>query len=304
MKNINKKWFSIIIWMWIVIVATLSAYFILSFALPFAKNIKWIENSSASYYHAYGWIEDSMYFINKERSSLTQEKVQTNTTSSWYSYTTMSSWSMIPLAWYWNSDFDTDYNIININDPIQLDVWYMTNDEWSNAKFYFKVPDMWQSINTLSWWTNPIINWSLSSENDTLISTWTYITADFINSNTYPSYWTIWTKIWESIFWTWWTFKDFYNWEWIFSMYTNNCKTNSCILKMSVVNNLYLDDSKNTKLPYLEYKIDFWSLTWNKPALRYTTINSIWKSYWFRKDLEIKVPQQTINQAFDFTVFQ
>jgi hypothetical protein len=28
------------------------------------------------------------------------------------------------------------------------------------------------------------------------------------------------------------------------------------------------------------------------------------KAYGFKKDLEVQVPQQTVNQAFDFTVFQ
>jgi hypothetical protein len=37
---------------------------------------------------------------------------------------------------------------------------------------------------------------------------------------------------------------------------------------------------------------------------KFFRIKSIWKSYWFKKILNIKIPQNTTNQAFDFAVFQ
>jgi hypothetical protein len=38
--------------------------------------------------------------------------------------------------------------------------------------------------------------------------------------------------------------------------------------------------------------------------LRHAVIETQWKTFGFRKDLDISVPQQTISEAFDFTVFQ
>jgi hypothetical protein len=55
-------------------------------------------------------------------------------------------------------------------------------------------------------------------------------------------------------------------------------------------------------IPYLEYKIKL-NDTYKIP-LRYSRIKSYGKSYGFQKHLEVKVPQQTTNEAFDFTVFQ
>jgi hypothetical protein len=294
MKHPNKSWFSIVIWMWVVVVATLAAYFILSFALPFAKNIKWIENSSSAYYNSYWWIEDSMYFVNKERVTITAEKTSTSSTSTWYTFTTSSSWNTIPLPWQWSSDFDSDYNAISSLDPIQLQVWWLWNGIFNTIKFYFKVPDL-ESTPTvsLSWWTYNVINWTLISPTDTLITTSDYIKSNEIgNSKDFSTPYYIWPKNWETLYWSWMTFTNFYN---------ANCSTD-CILKMSVISDLKLNDISKTQIPSISYKIDFWTSV--KAPLRYTTIKSIWKSYGFRKDLEIKVPQQTVPQAFDFTVFQ
>jgi hypothetical protein len=68
---------------------------------------------------------------------------------------------------------------------------------------------------------------------------------------------------------------------------------------MSVVNNLSLSTWK--KIPYIEYKINFNSVSVPE---RYTRIEASGQSYGFRKKIEVQIPQQTLNQAFDFTVFQ
>ena len=73
-------------------------------------------------------------------------------------------------------------------------------------------------------------------------------------------------------------------------------------MKLSLINPLYT--TTGLKIPYLEYTINPWDNVWTKFPLYYTTIDTSWKSYWFKKDLNVRVPQQTTNQAFDFTLFQ
>ena len=71
------------------------------------------------------------------------------------------------------------------------------------------------------------------------------------------------------------------------------------------VNNLELN-SDNVVVPYLEWQMQLDSgmdLDNNIP-LRYTRIESGGKSIWYKKELDIRVPTKTVNQAFDFTVFQ
>ena len=68
---------------------------------------------------------------------------------------------------------------------------------------------------------------------------------------------------------------------------------------MSLVRELLL--TNGNRIPYLEYQIDFWTFT---VPQRYTRIQASGKAYGFKKDLEVNIPQTTLNQAFDFTVFQ
>lgn len=289
----DNKWFSIIIWMSIVLLWSLSAYYILSFTIPFSKNIKWIENSTISYYQAYSWIEESLYFV-KNRSDLITETWSVETWPKWFSYNTMSSWTVIPAVWYWNSYFDTTktYNSINEVNPVQLEIW--NNMIWGNINLYFRNPDIdndwFYTDSTLSWSSsNPIIIWTLSSDSNTLLAqSSSQIFASDINS--FSLNFNLTSKVWEDLNGNTLTFINFYN---------SNCNSwKSCILKLSVVNELLT--TAWAKVPYVEYKIEFSDTI----PLRYTTIDSIWKSYWFRKNIQVKVPQQTTNQAFDFTVFQ
>lgn len=300
--KINKSWFSIIIWMWLVLLMTLTAFVILSYMVPFSRSVKWIENASNSYYVSYSWIEKALYYI-KIRSNISSETWSTMpATAVWYSYNTFSSWGTIPLTWSWNSEYDKDYNTISLTEPLQIQVWswYLTNP-WSWIQFYFRVPNLdnnTSTTETLSWTTLPIINWMLSSENDTLIASWTYLIASNIKNSIITTWDTLFNstspfRFWSTLSWSSMEFQTFY---------TSNCWVWSwCSLKFSIINPLELNDASSTKLPYLEYKITW--LSSNFPD-RYTKIKSSWKSYWFQKNLEVKIPQQTVNQALDFTIFQ
>lgn len=205
-----------------------------------------------------------------------------------YAFQTFSSGTSIPQAWYGNSEYSTGHNIISQTEPIQLEIGnnVLNLSSW-NISFDFQVPAFTGGALTLSGINTPMINWILASENDTLYASGTWVTESDIN-------WWIWQiKDKDGITLSWNT-PDFQ------SFYANNCWTNSgCILKLSVINDLVLSSSA-AKIPYLEYQISFPS---SVPD-RYTRIESYGKSYGFQKKLDVRVPQQTVNQAFDFTVFQ
>jgi len=280
----NKNASSLIIAIWITLVMSLLALYILEYIIPFGKNTKNIEQSVNAYYQADSAIEDSLLSIKWKK--LWYEKVDLLNWNIDFAIKMTASWTVLPPVWRWNSEFDEDYNIIKIWEPIQIEIW---NWKKSNLKIYFKVPDLDKTSNeTLSWTTLKIVNWQLSWKYDVLNSSWSQITASEIDGNNIN----IWNRNWRKLDDSPKTFNQFY---------TDNCNwSNSwCILKMSILNKLELD-SWNTSVPYLEWKIE----NDNSIPLRYTIINTTWKSYGFQKSLEVKVPQQTVNEAFDFTVFQ
>ena len=314
MQN-NNKWFSIILAMWVVLIITLTAFMILEYMIPFSNNIKWIENSSKSYYEANSWIEEAMWFINQNIVGSESWTVLPSTPI-WNKFDVIANWSILPVPLSWNSEYDSNWNRIFQWWPIQLEVWWdvasLDGGDWSNVKFFFRVPDLnWHddlATQTLSWWILPIINWQLSSGSNSLNSSWSYIEADKI------CIW--WNSLCNSI--------KINNYDWIdldgdsfkFSNYfEDNCTYwdwiwtwSWCVLKLSVINLLRLNDNDWTIydwtiVPYLEWKIDSTNTGKNIP-LRYSIIKTSGKSYWFMKNLEVRVPQQTISEAFDFTVFQ
>ena len=289
----NKSAFSIVIAMWLVLIMSLLVLYILEYMIPYSKNVKWIENSSNAFYQAENSVEDA--FLNfKNRTNITQEFSKQFTSSSPvdYQYNTTSSWNTIPYSWEWNSEYDTDFNTISQWNPIQLDIW---NDLGiSDIKVTFKVPDLSSWTETLSWVTLPIINWQLSAEDDTLNATGSWIRANEINWNQID----IDDRQWINLFWSEWNSEELLN------FYNSKCWSwKECSLKFSIINKLELNVN-NTPVPYLEYKFIFNTSIWKKVPLRYSRIKSSGKSYGFQKHLEVKIPQQTTNEAFDFTVFQ
>lgn len=299
MQNNNTKWFALIVAMFLMVITSLLALYLLEYIIPFSRNTKWMENGTKAYYEANKWIEDVLYAMAKKKNDPYFETEKTDTSDLWYSYSLTSTWKTIPLPLDWTSEFDTNYNKISISNPVQLLLkWPII---WDNVKFYFKVPHFDDSSSNpilFTWWTDPIINWQLSSENETLNASWSQVMYNDIcdsqswtcSSNYYDISW----KQWYTLSWTTEDFKTFYNDS------SNNCSTSWCILKLSVVNELLTNDDR--KIPYLEYKIDFWT----NPSIAnyYAIINTHWKSTWYRKDLKLYIPQQTTIEAFDFTVFQ
>ncbi len=291
MKN-NKKWFSLPLAMGLVIIISLLAYTILEYIVPFSRDVKWIENASKAYYQANSWIEDALLYI-KNRADETWEDFKSFTDKISYSYSTFSSWTILPPSWEWNSEYNKDWNIISEWNPLQLSLWNGYLWTW-DLKIYFRVPDLnrdWDNSDlVLSWSLLPIVSWQLSAEQDVLNSSDSIIKANQIDEREIILNNLIWDKL------------DTTG-ESMWSFYSTNCNSNwdLCSLKLSIVNKLESDDIISpVSIPYLEWKI----VSDNNIPLRYTKLQASWKSIWYKKNLDIKVETNTTNQAFDFTVFQ
>jgi len=297
----NNFGFSIVIALWLVVLISLLAVGILEFIIPFSRNNKWVENSSASYYQANSWRENALYAVwtwvlwDEPSDNLWLGSVD-------YSFNVEAMWKNLPPDWEWNSEFDQNWDIISPWKPIQMEVWNNSID-LDDLNIAFRVPNFAWTLKTLSWTSLPIINWQLSADNNTLNAfSWNYIKAndicdsegDFDDRDFYLNHpdFRQWIDLNDKT-WTWQEIKNFYD---------DNCQLvwSSCILKLSIINDLQTNDLEY--IPYLEWRMQY---SWfSDIPLRYTIINSEWKSYWFKKSLQIKVPQKTVSEAFDFTVFQ
>lgn len=330
MKNKNKWAFSIVLAMILVIIMLLVAYNLLDMLIPFSKNTKGIENASNAYYQSYWAVEQSINFIAKNPIwSSTWTSMPWNVI--WSSITMISTWTVIPEAWKWNSEFDKNWNRIAPGEPVQL---YVKNlIDWNtNTKLYFRVPDLNLdkvfNDETLSWGTLPIINWQISWSWYTLNSSWSQILASEINKSNRHSTTTyvcgyhscglhhycqtyctatidsvpsiLWWKDWIDLNWSWLIFSTAYS----DSDKLNSCSWSWCSLKLSIINEL--KTTAWTPLPYLEYKIEFKdsSNNWVPVPEQYVDITTEWKSYWFKKTINTKYRVDTTSEAFDFTVFQ
>jgi len=298
MTDNNKKAFSLIIAMFLMIITSLLAMYLLEYIIPFSRNTKWMENWTKAYYEANKWIEDVLFSM-KDKDPYFETGKTIPDKALWYYYSLTSTWNTIPLPWDWNSEFSTNYNKISISNPVQL--YLKWNIDWDDVNFYFKVPHFDDSvINPISFsgWTMPIINWQLSSWNDTLNSSWSQIQYGDINSSTWALTDTITfdsLRKWETLSWSEFSMEDFY--------INEDCSNTWCSLKLSIINELMTWDTPQQEIPYLEYKIEF---LWTNPNIAnyYSIIRTYWKSTWYRKDLKLYIPQQTTIEAFDFTVFQ
>jgi len=301
MKN-NKVAVSLPLAMWLVMIMSLLAFAMLEYIVPFWREIKWVENSSVAYYQANSSIEEWLYDVYTRNGSWiiddrTEYSESFSTDLITNKYNTTSSWKTLPPTWEWNSEFDSNWNTISLWNPVQLSVW----EDWIGDDFEiaFRVPnlDNTTDVETLSWWILPIINWQLSWSGDTLNASWSIIIANDIlesDESFSDNNINIWLSDWVILDWSAESFSNFYN----------NCDESweECTLKFSIINKLELD-LDNIAIPYLEWKFES---NFSNPELplRYSKINASGKSYWYKKNLKVKVRWKTVNEAFDFTVFQ
>lgn len=305
----NKKAMSLIVVMGIVLISSLLALSLMWLIFPFARSVIWIENSSRAYYQANSWIEQWLLKVKKIYSPENQNnsnlpEVKNGTDSFWYKEKTIYLWNNEPAPGKWNS-VDKNFNILAVWEPIQMEFdWTL---EW--VDLYIRPP-------RFDWITAKILSqdWEYAKKN--LLSL-TLTSIDWSSYFTYPN-----PKNSETFFtsikinnwakWEGWNSTSFWNAIWLFY---KNWKTTEkdflesmreicakkCIYKLSLVNDLISAENTKILLPYLEWKIVSRTKT---IKLRYSEVNSEWRANWYVRNLNVRSPQNTVNEAFDFAVFQ
>lgn len=309
----NKKAMSLIVVMGIVLISSLLALSLMWLIFPFARSVIWIENSSRAYYQANSWLEQWLLKVKKIYSPENQNisnwsELKYGTDYLWYKEKTIYLWNNEPAPGKWNS-VDKDFNILSIWEPIQMEFeknlesvhltirppkldWIRTqklSEDWDYAK-----------KNLISF-TLTSFDWSSYFTYPNPTKPETYFTPSRINWDIKKGWnWKEWNtgEFWNAI---WLFYKD---WQVIEKEYLESMKeicAKKCIYKFSLVNDLI--SAKNTKilLPYLEWKIESWN---SKIKLRYSEVSSEWRANWYVRNLNVRSPQNTVNEAFDFAVFQ
>lgn len=293
-KYAPHSWFSLIIAILLVFSMMLTVLYLLDYVIPFSRSTKGVENATSAYYGAYGKIEDALY--DKQALGVWVEPTDDNdldfsasdgaVASTRY---IRASGTVIPREWEGNSEYNTNWNRIGPNNPLQLQLEFPSEVDITDLEFYFRVPDLNSSLQVTP---EDILKWQIITENNVLSSV-THITVDDIDGSDF----TLWSKQGQDLFGSsinFWADAS----TWIDDAYKDFSCDTSCTLKISPINDLITSD--DIKIPYLEYKITSGVAI----PLQYTILESAAKSYGYRKQLKLKVQQDTTIDAFDFTVFQ
>lgn len=301
----SKKWSALLITLFVTIIISIIAIYLLDKIVPFSRDVKWIENGNIAYYNWYTWIEQSLLAMSWADPALEVSSDTHMATVSGYTSQISATWSQIPRSWEWNSEYSTwDWNKIWPWKPLQLVINKYI--DWTKVDFYFRVPDLNQDwiYNEILTWTldnTGIINWILSGKNASwswvsLYASWESDMITWLETKWLVINWTtgLGSRHWLDLNWSSNTFQTFSD-----NLLCDNADK-KCILKLSVVTPLLLSSWKFA--PYLEYKI---VITDNKTIpLQYAKIESDGYSFGFKKHIRRDVGQITSNEALDFTVFQ
>ncbi len=297
----NKKWFSIVLAMAMALVLSFTGLYLIEYMIPFSKNIKWIENASQAFYQGYSWVEEWMLLTYSGSIGTNYSKTASSPQDYQYDVTSVST--LIPDAWKWNSDYDTDWNTLSGDNSISLLVWRNRLNTWVNRiRLSLRVPDFDgdtspDALNTADG-IDDIILWQLSSETDSMSSrSWSLLTESDINSGVTNR------SLWSGVGLADWVLQNgdsTNNFQWFYGNNSSPCSssTNECILKISIINPLISNSLGN--IPYIEYQI----LTNTAIPLPRAYVTTQGLSYGFTKTLEVDIPIRQTNSAFDFTVLQ
>lgn len=263
---------------------------------------QWIVQSTQAYYRATALIERSlMNTSNLRKKPWTIQPSSTNSakTGSGTELIVFTGGTSVPAPWKGNSPFNDNYNLIGLGDPVQIVIPDGVN--WGDVKFEFNVPKIGTSltgvdisVSTWSW----VILWTLGGPNGKTLyasgetSAFTFSDLNWSKSISSKNGFYIaidWTESGSM-------FSGFYEdtTDWL----GNLCGDFLCTLKLSLLRSIPVDGWR--ELPFLEYKIHFWS---NIPN-QYMILDSKGYAGGYLRTRHVVIPQITTNTALDFAVLQ
>ncbi len=304
---------ALLIGMWLIIILTVIWVVFLEKIWRFSDQTENIEQSNASYYLATSAIEEAIYTTDK-RTPWGISLIGTGTIQTvWYTGAASPFTQVVPRPGNGNSDFDPNWNIISLGDPVQIVI--PNGVRWNDVNFYFRVPDLDNNPVTnrdsldVSLNGKWIVNWVIAASTEALFAsgeTNVFTDDEIIDwNNLSPPLVTIQNK----------SGNTSSGWSMIFDFFYSNsshlngtdpvngkCLSFWCTMKLSLLRPILLTWGKS--IPFLEYKIDFtaWFPAWIPDQF----INLSTKGYsnGFLRTRTIQIPQITTNTALDFTILQ
>lgn len=285
-------------------------------ALRVGQNSKSIEQSTQAYYYATSQIEKQLAGNENLKKKPWETEPITVGDSDSYSgiiLTVHTGSSVIPKEWKGNSPFNSDYNLISLDKPVQL-VIHDNIHNWSNVKFDFRIPAY--STGSVKYQTGSLradppsivhsgaLLWSLGNyemalhasgsssdglfrleeihnkENETIADKRGYY---YEGGNYHPDT----------------SFLDFYN-----TLKNNQkCQDYACTFRLGMLRTIPATVQwQNLDLPYLEYRIRF---EWGEPIPeQFMTLRSVGRVGKYQRIREVRIPQITTHTALDFAVLQ
>lgn len=306
-KFFTKKhaWTALLIGLFVTLFLSIFVTSFLEKALRIGQSVKSVEQSTQAYYQATSIIETQLNNNNELR-----KKPWTTTGSTVFSgftgsiLTVTSSGSSIPLVWKWNSSYDSNWNIISMDRPVQLvlnqEAFKKIKDD--NVNVYFRVPRIENSSDQTSvdpGYSSWIIYFSIWNASN-IFYLWD---GNLINKDTIWSVSKSDSVRFQSL--TWVVYKNWIkqNDDYLASFnITNDPCWNSdnylCTFKISMINPVKTNNWNI--IPFLEYKIEN---IWNIP-LQFMELDSKWFAGKLIRQRKVDIPQITTNTALDFAVLQ
>lgn len=278
---------------------------------PFAQNVSGIERANMAYYVMISSIEKSLETVEwKAPWKIRPQQfplIPTPSTFTGYTVTVLTGSNVIPVSGYGNSEYDQNWNIISLGQPIQLVL--PGGIQWSNVSIVFRIPDLNLdgnfdsndgNLNTNSWY----VNWILIGSGKALVP---WDKDELILGSSLNMKWDIsiaakqGKAIRDNEVKRW--FSEYYSDSSPSGLWNCNDSTNDflCTIKFSILRPLIDETPQWKNIPYLEYQIT--NIGRNIP-LQFMTLDAKGVVYGYARVRRILIPQITTNAAFDFAVFQ
>ena len=297
----HRRGSALLVGLIIVVLLTILTVSFLEKVLGLGRTSGGIGNSAQAYTIATGLIEEQLMNASMTREAPWNIATRSDTyTATWRTLTAYTGSDSIPGTGKWNSEFDKDWNIISMGEPVQIVI--PAGVDWNSVYFRFRVANIPWSSNTGSASNSGIILW-------TFWSSWTTLYA---SGDTQVFRWTtdIWIWIWNrfiaafngltntgSSFTFAWFYADATSWVWNTG---TKCTGFQCTLKLSMLRPFLTTGGQ--LFSFLEYQIEF--PTGTRVPSQYMIIDSNASIYGYIRSRQVRIPQITSNTATDFAVLQ
>lgn len=187
----NREGFAIFLAMLLTVLIVLMGVYLIDKLVPASKDVKGVEHGNVAYYKAASAVELALSELSGNNPGTQTGSSAGNLSGSGYSLSTVGSGTVVPRPGFGNSEYDDDWNVIAIGRPVQIKLpdGYRPSD----LRLEFRVPDLnrngqsgeqggGEPSEALSGTVAQIVNWSISTTADTLVSASSQVlTADQIN---------------------------------------------------------------------------------------------------------------------------